>query len=616
MSTDTSKSLFDQALQEIQVMNFVAAEHLLQQASEVNEEGTTLYAASWAVLLALRDREEEAISILEERLTDNSTDPNLLLAYGLTLEKQKKFEDAEDAFREVLSRDAENPGALRGLAECLKGKGDLVEATRLAVNAFRQAPDNLNFAQAAANLLEAIDQPKTAFEVLELAAYYHPRDEEMVSRTLQACLARGEIDRAAELLAVVDINQPWAAGWKINFLDWRGQHEKADELIARTLDRPAGTDPDFLFQVACVCMRRGEADHADHYVSQILEQDPQHTGALRLLADLSLGRTDLDSAIDPLMKAFALSNDSPTGWRLFWSCVGSGRIEEAEETLFTLAEDPELLNDPMETARLDLAGAFIEAVTDRSLEQESFPSLDMLPVEASCGLLLEYLEAIEETKTKTESLAQLYEVLGSELGQRDPLLRLNRLYARVDWAGMKDALTELRLQIEDGDPPMGMDQAGKVYRLYSLLTALANQDKKVIGELGEALDAEFKMALRNILAQKGERNAIEQRWLDRLVSEIRNPALANVAPLGQGVPLTPPPSAPLVPGGLINKHDVEVVYETEDGQILTDISGGDYEIVEEEVEIDPEDENFEYVWIEEEVEVEGPPPQTPGDRFS
>ncbi|MCA9781207.1 MAG: hypothetical protein KC800_31015, partial [Candidatus Eremiobacteraeota bacterium] len=100
MGTDTSKSLFDQAMKEILATNYVAAEMLLQQASEINEESTTLYAASWAILLALRDREEEAIEILEERLEHFSTDPKLLLAYGITLEKMKKFEDAEDAFRE------------------------------------------------------------------------------------------------------------------------------------------------------------------------------------------------------------------------------------------------------------------------------------------------------------------------------------------------------------------------------------------------------------------------------------------------------------------------------------------------------------------------------------
>ena len=42
MSTDTSKSLFDQAMKEILATNYVAAELLLQQASEINEEHTTL----------------------------------------------------------------------------------------------------------------------------------------------------------------------------------------------------------------------------------------------------------------------------------------------------------------------------------------------------------------------------------------------------------------------------------------------------------------------------------------------------------------------------------------------------------------------------------------------
>ena len=89
MGTDTSKSLFDQAMNDIMAGNYVAAEIALQQASEINEESTTLYAACWATLLALRGREQEAIEVLEERLETFSTDSNLLLAYGLALEKME-----------------------------------------------------------------------------------------------------------------------------------------------------------------------------------------------------------------------------------------------------------------------------------------------------------------------------------------------------------------------------------------------------------------------------------------------------------------------------------------------------------------------------------------------
>lgn len=609
MSTDTSKSLFDQAMKEILASNFIAAEHLLEQASEINEENTTLYAASWAVLLALRDRDEEAISILEERLTTFSTDTNLLLAYGITLEKQEKWEDAEDAFREVISHDPNNPGALRGLSNVVKHRaGDPVEAATLAVRAFSEAPDNAIFAKTAADMLEAIDQPKTAFEILELAALYNPEDEELVSRALKGCLSNNMLDRARELLSIVDINMPWAAGWKASFLDWQGEQDKADELIARTLARPAGRDPEFLFQAACIAMRRENFDAAEEYVLSILEQDPQHTGALRIRADLSLGRTDLDGAIDPLMKAFSLSSDNVTGWRLFWSCLASKRFAEAEETLNALSEDEALMADILEAVRLEMAALFLDAVQGKGLEENAFSSLEMMPNEAACGILLEFIEAIEEYKHKTPGLEALYSKLYDELGKRDPLLRLNRLYARSSWQLMQEALEQLHLGIENGEPALGIEQTLSVHSLYSLLTALATQSQASIDEVISSLSAEARQVALNIVAQKPQPNPAEQRFLygqakpihseqpvykgDSLDKEVEP---LQTTPTGVNIDLRTSLS-----GTQVDEHDVEVIYETEDGQLITDLSGGNYEIVEE-GEVDPDDPDYEYIWVEEEV---------------
>ena len=618
MSTDTSKSLFEQAMKEINSGNYIPAEHLLQQASEINEEGTTLYAASWAVLLALRDREDEAIAILEERLATFSTDANLLLAYGITLEKQENYDDAEDAFREVVARDPRNPGALRGLSAIMKRKGDMMEAAKLAAQAFAEVPDNAIFAKQAADMLEALDQPKTAFEILDLGALYNPEDEELVSRALKGCLANNMIERAREILTIVDINQPWAAGWKASFLDWQGEHARADELITRTLSRPAGNDTGFLFQCACIMMRRENLDAADQYVERILAQDPQHTGALRIRADLSLGRTDLDGAIDPLMKAFSLSSDALTGWRLFWSCVISRRWDDAEETLATLSEDEELMDDVLESMRLELASAFLDAAQNKPLEAESFPSLDMLPSEASCGVLLEFLENVEEYKHQTKSLDKLYAVLFDELGQRDPLLRLNRLYARSSWKLMNKALEDMFTSIENGEPVLGFEQTGNVHRLYSLLTGLATLDQDRIDKFSANMGTEMQTVVSNILRQKPQRNAIEQRWLDRLTGYQEAPAQGRA--VNEPAPLQTTPTGvnidarTTITGANVNTNEqkVQVVYETEDGQLITDLSSGDYEIVEEE-----DDEDGEWEWVEVEVEIPADAPvEEPKETFT
>lgn len=585
-------------MKDILAGNYVAAELSLQQASEINEEGTTVYAASWAILLALRDREEEAIAVLEERLETFSQDANLLLAYGITLDRQGNLEDAEDAYREVLEQDEENPGALNGMSTCLKAKGDLVGATRLAAKAFAMAPDNLIFAKAAADLLEEAGQFQTCYQVLYLGANYHPEDEELVSRALTACFANDEPEKAGELLTLVDEAQGWAAGWKASFLDWNGEHDRADMIINRTLERPAGNDPAFLFQAACIAMRRGDPLLADTFVERILAKDPQHTGALRIRADLSLGRTDYDAAIDPLMKAYALSSDSLTGWQLFWSCMVSERFDEAEDTFATLSEDEQVLSDPLETARLGLAETLLSVLQEEG-DLPELESLAELPPEAACGLLLQFLDFLDEVKLDSPELKSFGQQLSKELGSQDPVLRLNRLYARSLWDEMTTALNEMQAAIEEGTSPLAPEAAQDIHQVYSLMVALGSEDQEAVEELSEELGEGLTEVILNALQHRDQHNNTEQRWIDKVRGEQEELTILEEDP-----ELVDADGQPIAPGGLFDVQDVEVVYETEDGEILTDVDEEEYEIVEEEVEIDPEDEDYEYVWVEEEVEEE------------
>lgn len=610
MGTDTSKSLFDQAMKDILLGNYVAAELALEQASEVNEENTTIYAASWAILLALRNREEEAITILEERLENFSTDPNLLLAYGITLERQGNLTDAEDAYKEVLAQDEENPGALNGMATCLKVKGDFMGATRLAAKAFAIAPDNMIFAKNAANLLEKMGQTETCYQVLYLGANYHPEDEELVCRALQACLGQDEPEKAGELLTLVDVAQPWAAGWKANYLDWNGEYDRANELINRTLELPAGEEPTFLFHAACIAMRRGDPLLAETFVERLLEKDPQHTGALRIRADLSLGRTDYDAAVDPLMKAYALSSDSLTGWQLFWSCLASERFDEAEDTLTTLGEDEELASEPVEAARLELAEALLSTLQGEDHEAIDFSNWEEFPPEASSGLLLQALDFLDETKVEEDGLKHLSRQLTMQLGQQNPVLLLNRCYARKDWPMMKTALGALERCLDAEQSPLPPEVAEATHQAYSMLLALGTENTESVTELEPDLEGEIQQFVLNTLDLRDGLNPTEQRWVDKIRGQQE-----ELTVLEEDPELVDESGQPLAPGGYLDLQDVEVVYETEDGQLLTDVDEDEYEIVEEEAELDPDDPEYEYVWVEEEVQEAATQPVAQSDSY-
>lgn len=606
MGTDTSKSLFSEALKAIMAGNYVRAELLLQQASEINEENTTLYAASWATLLALRNREQEAIEILEERLTTFSTDSNLLLAYGLTLEKLGKFDDAEDAFRESLANDPENPGALRGLSQCLERKGDYVAGCRLAAKAFSLAPDNLVLAKTAAELLEKAGQKNTAFEVLELGAHYNPEDEFLVTSAVKKCLSRGESDRAWDILTQVDVGQAWAAGWKASFLDWKGDEERANQLIQDTLKRNTGSDNDFLFQLCNILMRRGQVAVAENYLQHILETDPQHQGALLMKADFSIGRFDYNPAVDPLAAAIAASTDLP-GWARFWHLLRNDELEKAEETLAAMADDDEFTSVPIEVARLELAEQFFLVLSTGENAEREFHSLDELPAEAACGVLLEYLEILESKFSDSEELSEFRDLLNDTLGERDPVLLLTRLYALARWDELEEALGGFQVNdpmaVEPGN--QGADRP-TIARLYHLLHALGTGSEEAVDGFDFRADPVFTGMVFDVLFQRPNKNRTEQRFLDKMQGDL-NEIKVDELPHED-------PDEDYVAGEYLSNQDEEVVYyETEDGEFIEGFDEDEFEVVEE-VEIDPEDENYEFVWVEEEVEEESDAPE-PEDTF-
>lgn len=610
MGTDTSKSLFDQALKEIMATNYVAAELLLQQASEINEEGTTLYAASWAILLALRDRTDEAIEILEERLADFSTDPNLLLAYGIALEKQEKYVDAEDAFRESLVNDPDSAGALRGLSACLERKGDLIGGCRMAAKAFSLAPDNLVLAKSAANLLEKAGQRQTAHEVLELGAHYNPEDEELVTRAVESCLRKGEEDRAWEILLLVDESQPWAAGWKANFLDWRGSADHANSIIQKTLERHAVSDNDFLFHLCCILMRRGQVAAAEAYVDHILGLDPQHAGALRMRADFSLGRFDYNPLIDPIGAAAAVAADAPS-WARFWSHLNDQQVSEAEEVLEAMSEDETFAGDPLEAARLELAEQLFLALASGETAETELHALSDLPSEAACGVLLEFLEVLDGRFADKEGLEEYRELLNLELGQRDPVLRLTRFYALGSWDSLREALQEFKQSLPDVLPDEGPDPA-MIGRLYTLLHALGTEDDQAVDDFDFDSDPNFAGNVYEVLMQKQNKNPVEQRFMNKLQGEMQKVKVRDV----QEPSKTDNSPGLYHVGGVLDHRDLSVVvYETEDGELVENFNESDFEVIEEyeEIEEDPDDPNYEYVWVEEEVEEEPEPQQR--DRY-
>ncbi|MCA9775344.1 MAG: hypothetical protein KC800_01450, partial [Candidatus Eremiobacteraeota bacterium] len=188
--------------------------------------------------------------------------------------------------------------------------------------------------------------------------------------------------------------------------------------------------------------------------------------------------------------------------------------------------------------------------------------------------------------------------LNHHLGLRDPILRLTRFYALERWPKLKEALAEF-----DANEPPDADEGTLATRemvseLYNFLYALGTEDDSAVDEFEFESQAILANNALDVLTQKSEKNPVEQRFIDKIRGELEKVKVREIA---EPVKTDDSPSMYEV-GGVLDHRDMEiVVYETEDGELIEDFNAEDYEIIE---EIEEDDEDYEYVWVEEEVDEE------------
>jgi hypothetical protein len=145
-----------------------------------------------------------------------------------------------------------------------------------------------------------------------------------------------------------------------------------------------------------------------------------------------------------------------------------------------------------------------------------------------------------------------------------------------------------------------------IFALYTLLHGLGTESQTVIDEFDLNADPDVTGGAFDVLSQKPDRNLVEQRFLDKVQGEAERVQVRDVPELEK----TDDSPSLYQSGGLLDTRDAQIVYETEDGEVITGFNEDEYEVVEEyeeiteEIEADPDDEDYEYVWVEEEVEVD------------
>jgi tetratricopeptide (TPR) repeat protein len=118
---------------------------ILESAVRAHADDPTAYIAL-AQTYSDADRGPQAVKVLQDAQAKFPKDNSIAFELGSVFDKQKKFADAEAAFRQVLSREPENAAALNYLGYMLAERGErLDESVGYLKKALQMEPENGSF---------------------------------------------------------------------------------------------------------------------------------------------------------------------------------------------------------------------------------------------------------------------------------------------------------------------------------------------------------------------------------------------------------------------------------------------------------------------------------------
>jgi tetratricopeptide (TPR) repeat protein len=118
---------------------------LLEEAVKHHEDDPVAY-ISLAQAYSDADRGAQAVKVLQDAQAKFPSDDGIAFELGSTFDKQKKFAEAESAFRQVLARDPENAIALNYLGYMLAERGErLDESVGYLKKALQVEPENPSY---------------------------------------------------------------------------------------------------------------------------------------------------------------------------------------------------------------------------------------------------------------------------------------------------------------------------------------------------------------------------------------------------------------------------------------------------------------------------------------
>jgi Flp pilus assembly protein TadD len=225
---------------------------------------------------------------------------NLLVNSSRSTEKEiKGFAVPQDKARIAMENVAKLLGDVKGAIELLANDQQSVAegfdrlAGAVEASGVGEQVRGRREARLAARAALSDGRPGAAIKLLEQAERRSP-DSSVRNDLAAAMVARGEVDRAAELLAALLEERPEHTQARITLATLHLRAGRATEAEALLKDAPTPADPqlnaELLYAQACVAYAVGRSEDAVALLNGALDEDPWHADAASALGDLRARR--------------------------------------------------------------------------------------------------------------------------------------------------------------------------------------------------------------------------------------------------------------------------------------------------------------------------------------
>ena len=234
--------------------------------------------------------------------------PQLAETLALYLEQDGQLKEASAAYTVALSQQPNNRQLkLRRIAALYSAK-DYDQAARLAAEARKQHPDDVNFPRWQARALFDAGDRNSAIAVAESAVKTFPKDAQTQFVLVNLYQDAGRSTDAEKLLRQMLANEP-SNPTVLNHLGYllanRGdQLDEAVTLVKKALDAKPD-QPEFLDSLGWAYYKRGELNDAVKYLSQAAAKLPDNSEVQDHLGDAHAKRGSMQDAIAAWTKALA-----------------------------------------------------------------------------------------------------------------------------------------------------------------------------------------------------------------------------------------------------------------------------------------------------------------------